>query len=143
MKMVQRLFIEGPLPGLNTLIAAAKRFGEQIGRKGRRYNHYAAIKKEWGERIALIAKTQGIKPLQKKTFFVFFWYEPNRRRDPDNIAAGGRKIIFDALVHAGILPDDKWNYVAGWDDRFDLANGGRPGVLIIMKEMENGASSKN
>ncbi len=44
--------------------------------------------------------------------FTFSWAEPDRHRDPDNIAAGGTKLVMDALVDAGVLPKDGAAYVA-------------------------------
>ena len=49
---------------------------------------------------------------------VYRWYEKDRRRDLDNISSYGRKIIQDALVQCKILPDDGWNYIAGFTDEF-------------------------
>ena len=42
----------------------------------------------------------------------------DKRTDPDNIAAGGRKVILDGLVEGGILPDDGWGDVEGFSDTF-------------------------
>jgi len=128
----QRIFIEGPLPGFNSLIAASKSFGRRQGRRGRRYNRYAEQKKRWEERISLIVRAGGFGPLPERAWFDFVWYEPNRLRDPDNIAAAGRKLIFDAFVRAGIMAGDGWAHVAGWRDRFRLCGDGRPGVLVIV-----------
>lgn len=138
MKYRQKLFIEGPLPGMNAIIAASKRTGWRQGKKGSRWNEYANMKKGWTERIVLTAKAQGIRPVRSKPFFVFTWYETNRRRDMDNIAAGGRKFILDGLKHAGIIIDDSWKYLQEskpWDDHFRVAKGERrPGVLIEIQE---------
>ena len=40
------------------------------------------------------------------------WYEPNRRRDVDNITYGA-KFILDAMVQAKIIEDDSQKYVVG------------------------------
>jgi hypothetical protein len=63
----------------------------------------------------------------------FTWIERNRRRDPDNITAGGRKIILDALVQAKILDDDSSHYVLGWTDAF-MINKDAPGVRVELRE---------
>jgi hypothetical protein len=39
----------------------------------------------------------------------FDWREPSRRRDPDNLAAGGTKIILDALKSLGVIQTDGWS----------------------------------
>ena len=48
----------------------------------------------------------------------FSWYEPNRKRDLDNISSFGRKVIQDALVDCGVLKNDGWKYVKGFIDEF-------------------------
>lgn len=47
----------------------------------------------------------------------FRWYEPDRRRDLDNICFA-KKFILDALVKNGILVNDSWQYVKGFTDEF-------------------------
>jgi len=70
---------------------------------------------------------------RQSSYFIFEWKERDRRRDPDNIAAAGRKLILDGLVLAGVLPDDGWNHVLGWTDRFEVDRE-RPGVLVELFE---------
>ena len=40
----------------------------------------------------------------------YTWYEPDRRRDKDNIAFA-KKFINDALVACGVLPNDGWRNI--------------------------------
>lgn len=109
-KRLQTLVIEDTFPGLNDYISAE------------RTNRYcgAAVKKQWTDVVAVAAKKY-MAPIPEHCFpvtFRFQWYEQNRRRDKDNISAFGRKVIFDGLVQAGILPNDNWNYVDGFSDEF-------------------------
>lgn len=137
----QRVFIEGPLPGLNKFIASAKENGSRRGRKGRRFNKYAAIKKHWMEMIDLVCKAQGIRPVTGPASFRFTWFEKDRRRDPDNLAAGGRKLILDGFVKAGVLQGDGWRHVREWTDDFQIARDARrPGVLVEIKGRTRGGS---
>lgn len=48
----------------------------------------------------------------------YAWYEPNKRRDLDNVSSYGRKIIQDALVSTGVLKDDSWKQITGFTDAF-------------------------
>lgn len=48
----------------------------------------------------------------------YTWYEPNRKRDKDNISSFGRKCIQDALVKAGVLKNDGWNEIESFSDKF-------------------------
>lgn len=116
------LWVPGPLPALNNLLAAAKGFrGRGIG--------YARLKRQWTDTVWALAK-QARLPRYKRARFHFQWVELNRRRDPDNIAAAGRKLVFDGLVKAGVLEGDGWSYIHGWNDEFVL--GTIPGVYVTI-----------
>lgn len=106
--MVSKFTIPGRLPGLNDYI------------KAERGNKYVAarIKRETEDRIqwAIRAKLKGVRfhtPVRMR----YHWYEPNTRRDKDNIAFA-RKFIQDALVVAGVLQGDGWKHIDGFTDRF-------------------------
>ena len=47
----------------------------------------------------------------------YSYYEPNRKRDKDNISIF-RKFFQDALVKGGYLENDGWAYIEGWTDSF-------------------------
>jgi len=100
--------IPGKLPGLNEIIRAAK-----CG-KGK-YQPYAAMKHEYGDVIAYLAKKL---PPYGVVNITIKWYEPDSRRDIDNIAAGGTKLICDALVNAGVIKDDSQRYVKSISHEF-------------------------
>jgi len=121
--MTQRFFIHGPLPGLNELIRA----------KGNtRYQAYNKLKRAWMKTIQWELMAGKITPVST-AYFRFVWYERDRRRDLDNIAAGGRKLILDALVLNGILANDGWKEVSGWSDEFRVSKE-LPGVEVEMDE---------
>jgi len=115
--MEQTIFIPGPLPGLNELLLAKGRMFP--GGRGKRWNGYANIKKQVGETIYWHMIQAHLVPVRQARFR-FVWCERDRRRDPDNVAAGGRKIIFDALVKAKILHDDGPDQIHGWEDVFRI-----------------------
>lgn len=109
------LWIPGPLPGLNELIDAAKG-------SGGRGAAYARLKREWTEAVWAYAKQARLPAFAGAVRLSFQWAEPDRRRDPDNVAAGGRKLILDGLVKAGVLAGDGWSVVHGWEDSFVITN---------------------
>ena len=127
--MTQTFEILGRLPGLNDLIAASKG-------KGGLYK-YNKLKVENEKVITLCVKQHKLKPAKGSAFFTFQWFEKNTRRNPDNIAAGGRKFIFDTLVECGILKNDGWNEIDGWEDYFEVDNK-NPRVVVIMMDKEKG-----
>ena len=48
------------------------------------------------------------------------FYEPNRRRDLDNISSFAHKVIQDALVKTNVLKNDGWNEIVSCIDQFYL-----------------------
>ena len=118
--MKQSFFIPGPLPGLNDVIAMAKRHWAQ----------YAKEKAYWTDLVAWTCKGKRIKPV-KMAFIEFTWIEKGKRRDPDNIAMA-KKFILDGMVHAGVLENDGWGQIAGWSDEFKIDKA-RPGVEVTLK----------
>lgn len=91
------------MPGGNDLLKWAK-----SGGKG---SWYAAEKRKWSSLVALYAREQGFKKIARPAHFEFELWEPNRKRDPDNMCAGAAKFILDALQDAGLLEKDSWNWV--------------------------------
>lgn len=116
--------IPGRLPGLNEIIDAAKQG------KGR-YQPYALMKEKYTEMITWLAKKL---PTYERVALIITWHEPDRRRDPDNIMAG-QKFILDALVQAGVIPNDSQKYIQGILHRFDVDRK-NPRVEVEILDME-------
>lgn len=89
--------IRGTLPGLNELIEA-ERSHRQMGAK---------LKKQCEAVVLHAARSLGKWRADGPVRMVYRWYEPNRRRDKDNVCAFGRKVIQDALVR-GEIPAERW-----------------------------------
>lgn len=109
--MEHLLEIPGTLPNLNDYIAA-----ERANR------HKGAKMKADSGNIVSVAIRQCMRDVRidKPVFMEYTWYEPNKRRDKDNISSFGRKVIQDALVNAAVLKGDGWKYVVGFSDRFEV-----------------------
>ena len=92
--------IPGTLPGLNKVIDANRR------------NKYAGskLKKETEQLIALYVKSQ-CKAKFERIKLSIDWYEPNKRRDFDNISSA-TKFILDTLVKCEVIPNDGWKNIA-------------------------------
>ena len=120
------LIIPGTLPNLNDYIAA-----ERTNRhKG------AKMKADSGNVVAVAIRQclRGVR-IEKPVYMKYTWYEPNKRRDLDNISSFGRKVIQDALVNAAALKDDGWKHVVGFSDRFEVDKE-NPRIEVIIKEVE-------
>lgn len=63
----------------------------------------------------------------------YVWYEPNKKRDKDNIAFA-KKFIQDALVELGVLKNDGWANIVGFTDEFKISKD-NPRVEVTIKEL--------
>jgi Holliday junction resolvase RusA-like endonuclease len=99
--------IPGTLPTMNEIVAASKK------------NHmaYANMKKDYTALVMISA--QGL-PKVSKADFIITWYCENKRKDPDNIAGGGIKMILDGLVKAGVIPNDGWSEINSITHHFEV-----------------------
>lgn len=120
-----RIVIPGKLPGFNDYIEA-ERAHRQKG---------ADLKRQAQRKVELCAKSQlqGFRP-SRKVHMSYTWYEPNKRRDMDNISSFGRKIIQDALVKIHVLKNDGWANIAGFSDDF-LVDAKRPRIEVEITEV--------
>lgn len=59
-----------------------------------------------------------LEPINTPIWIKYRFYEPNTRRDADNIASYAIKVIQDALVEAEIIPDDSQKYIKGYEVEF-------------------------
>ena len=50
----------------------------------------------------------------------YTFYEPNERRDKDNISAFFHKVFQDSLVKSGMLENDGWKYIEAFHDYFEV-----------------------
>lgn len=119
------LTIPGTLNNLNDYIAA-----ERTNRhKG------AKMKADNGNIVAVAIKQclRGVS-IENPVCMEYTWYEPNRRRDKDNVSSFGRKVIQDALVQCGVLKDDGWKHVVGFSDRFEVDKT-RPRIEVLIREV--------
>jgi len=101
--------VQSRLDGMNELILA---------NRGNKYAG-ATLKKENQEIVAWYVKAQGVEKAPKPCDIHIRWYEPNRRRDKDNITTG-KKFILDALVEVGVLQNDGWNDIGKLSDEVFL-----------------------
>ncbi len=111
MRTVQTLTIPARMPGLNDLLRAKMQIGEGVSAKGKRWNGYAAMKRKYGNLVALCARSQGFQPITEPCHFEYEFGEPKRNRDPSGLVSGGIKLIEDGLQEAGLLQNDNWEWV--------------------------------
>lgn len=134
----QVLRIPFKLPSMNDWVAWAKEYTWQYSRKCKRRVRlytYATQKRDLQEAIGWEIKRWRLRPVKKAELF-FEWQETERgqERDPDNVRAGGTKVILDALVACRILPTDKRHSVLKMTDSY-VWDASTQGVTVIIREV--------
>lgn len=115
--------IDGRLPGLNELINADRR-NVHAG------NH---MKQENQEAVQMyIFRDLRRLHIEDPVLLHYRFYEPNKKRDLDNISGFAHKIIQDALVSTGVLKNDGWANIAGMDDLF-FVDSARPRIEVTIE----------
>ena len=125
-EMRYTLIIAGRLDNMNDYTSAC-RTNQYKGAKLKQKNENA-VKQAIYEQLGRLR-------IKKPVRMLYRWYEPNKRRDLDNISAFGRKVIQDALVDTRVLQDDGWRYVKGFQDEF-YVDKGNPRIEIEIIEDE-------
>ncbi|MFH0957066.1 MAG: hypothetical protein V1897_00015 [Pseudomonadota bacterium] len=118
--MIQYLWIPDRLPGMNEIISMARTY----------WAASAAQKADYTDLVVSYCELNHIRPM-KRVWLSIYYHEKDKKRDPDNIAAG-KKFILDGLVQAGVLSNDGHAQVAGFDESFCFD--GRQGVEVILSE---------
>lgn len=95
-----KLIIKGALPGRNEAENAARAHWT----KGRDF------KRTWTDYVAYQALGQCAAPFEGTAKVRVTFYEPNRKRDQDNVISG-LKYLCDGLVKAGVLKGDSPRYL--------------------------------
>lgn len=121
---MRKLVIPFSLPGLNEYIDA-ERAHRQKG---------AAMKRKWQGAVMLALRNQNHRPLSEPVRIGFVWVEKDRRRDPDNISAFGRKVILDAMVKMRLLKNDGQKNVSAFLGEKYRTDPKRPRVEIYIYE---------
>lgn len=70
----------------------------------------------------------------KRIFIRYMYFEPNTKRDKDNISGYFHKVFQDALVQAGCIPNDGWKVIQGFSDHFDI-DAKYPRIEILIEEV--------
>ena len=113
------------MPGLNDLIDADRR----DKRVGNRLKSSAQ-----GVIRMYIYKDLQRPKIEKPVRLHYTFFEPNRKRDMDNISGFAHKVIQDSLVAAGTLKNDGWSCIAGFTDTFEV-DAKNPRIEVVIEEV--------
>lgn len=130
--MSRSLWIPLPLPNLNDLIKEATDTIRTKSGQVLRGVHYANMKRHWAGVVRIHAHAQHFDPIAGPAHYEIEFVEPNRRRDPDGLVAGGLKIIFDALQEAGLMQNDGWANVLSISPTWRVDKT-KPGVRLTVR----------
>lgn len=124
--MKQKFVIEGRLASLNDYILACRK-SPFAG------NHFKHEQQDKVNKAILKSNLSRISDSAVRV--LFFFYEQNKKRDLDNISGWAHKSVMDALVTSGILDNDGWKQVAGYEDHFyvDKEN---PRIEVILETVD-------
>ena len=131
--MTYKLIIEGTLPNLNDYLKAER----QTFRKGRSFTTKGnELKKDTQERIIWQIRQQlkGVH-ITKPIILKYDFYEPNKKRDLDNISAFAHKTVQDSLVLAGVIENDGWKNITGYVDQF-YCDREKPRIEVTIVEVD-------
>lgn len=101
--------------------------------QGKGNRHWAAVarlKRSWQDTAGLLIKAAKV-PHVERCELHYLHRRKDRRHDRSNLAFGASKIIEDALQDVGVLDDDGWNYVVGFQHAFEVDP--REGVLLTIR----------
>lgn len=123
-----KVIIDGKFPSINEFIDANRRS------KGK-WNKGNQMKQQSQEEISWQLCNQLKKVhIDKPVRLIYSYFEPNKKRDLDNISGYFHKVFQDALVHCGIIHNDSWHYIVGFSDEFNVDNK-NPRIEIIIQEV--------
>ena len=114
---MNRFVVNEKLASLNDYITAC-RTNAHCGAKMKKDSE-EVVKKYIRDAIA----NGTLHKVTEKVSVYFKFIDGNSRRDIDNISAFGHKVILDALVQEGILPNDNREWIGGLRDEFTVEKG--------------------
>ena len=130
--MQYKLIIPGTLPNLNDYLKAERQTFRSNGSfttKGNEMKHNTQDLIIWQIRKQL----KGVH-IEKPVRLEYHFYEPNQKRDLDNVSAMVHKCLQDSLVLSGVLDNDGWKNIKGFTDDFDVDKS-KPRIEIIIQEV--------
>lgn len=118
--------ILGRFPGLNEY-TKANRTSLIMGNKMKRQAQQFA-------EVNIINQIGRGTRIQKPVIIHYTFFEPNKKRDKDNISSFAHKVIQDALVACGVLENDGWKHVYGDTNTF-ACDPHNPRIEVLIEEV--------
>ena len=124
--------IDGTLPNLNDFIDANRVMVRNAGHCFSKGNEL----KQSAQRDVQACIKRDLKgvTIENPINITYCFYEPNRRRDKDNIAAFAMKVIQDALVKEGVIKNDGWKEIESFTCHFYIDKE-EPRIEVMLEEL--------
>lgn len=132
--MTYTFIINGQLSNLNDYLKAERVMIR--GRNGKITTKGNNLKHDTQDKIIIPQIRRDLKSLRIRNKAVrlnYTFYEPNKKRDLDNIAAFAMKVIQDSLVLCGVLENDGWKQIAGFTCDFNV-DAKNPRIVVEIVE---------
>lgn len=120
-----KVIIEGKFPSMNQFIEANRAHKQ----KGNKMKQQSQDEISW-QLLQQLKKLHIDRPIR----ISYTFYEPNKKRDLDNISGYFHKVFQDSLVHCGIIHNDSWHYIVGFSDEFYVDNK-NPRIEVVIQEV--------
>lgn len=104
-----RIMIPGRFASLNEFIEA-NRTHKQKGNKMKQQDQHDIS-------MYIMQQLHRVR-IEKPIRIRYRFYEPNKKRDLDNISGYFHKVFQDSLVNCGVIVNDNWHYIVGFSDEF-------------------------
>lgn len=99
----------------------------------RHWTATARLKRTVRAATAVLVRHAGVPPLTRCSVNVVYVPRDGRRRDTDNLSAF-RKVVADAVVDAGVVPDDVPAYMSKPEPVIAPSDPADPRLLVIIEE---------
>lgn len=132
--MVYNLVIESFSSGLNELLKAQTTRYDSRTRRVKVWNN----EKSKNDRMFRNAIRSQLGKLEiKSPIVVHFKFFTNYKHDIDNLSAGARKSLFDALQETKVIPQDNSKVVYGFTDDYEInSNYKNTKIYIAIEEVK-------
>lgn len=132
--MKYELILDGTMPNLNDYLQSER---IAIRKNGKFTTKGNVLKQEYQHKVVAEVRRQlmGIH-IEKPVEIKYTYFEPNKKRDLDNISAFAHKVIQDGLVKGGLLANDGWKNIVGFSDDF-YVDKDNPRIEVIIREVDD------
>lgn len=126
-KDMPHFVINYTMPSLNEYLSACNR-NPHVGAKMKSDNTMLACN--------AIRKSLRRWKTDKKIIIHYYFYEPNMKRDHDNVFSMASKCIQDALIKTNTISNDGWKNIENFTHDF-FVDKNKPRIEVWIEEVEN------